>query len=67
MHLVVHGIELSTVSRFIVLTILPNGHEMTVLLSNRTLKKDNDLLAITSLIIARRRQARDFLRHCHDV
>ena len=31
------------------------------------LKKDNDLLAITSLIGARRRQARDFLRHSHDV
>ena len=30
-------------------------------------EKDNDVLAITGLIVARRRHARDFQRHSYDV
>ena len=50
-------IELSTEPRGIVLTILPNRHEITVLLHSVTTEPEsNDLLAIDCLIGARRRK-----------
>ena len=48
-------IELSTVLRGIVLTILPNKHEITVLLHNGA-ETNTVLLAIDCLICARRRK-----------
>ena len=51
---------LSSVPRGIPLTNLPKGHEITVLLPNRTLNI-TVLLAITNLIGTRLQKARDFL------
>ena len=49
------SLGLSMVPRGMVLTILPNRHEITVLFTQTNPKKANYLLEITSLIGARRR------------